>query len=85
MKSGSTALDLPKLKSALDESQKRLIPALQSLNDETLSSPVPEKFRRPPLTGTLAEAVAILNYHEGYHNGQIGLLRRLPGKEGAIK
>ena len=85
MKSGDDAMDLGKLKAALEESQKRLIPAIQALSDETLATPVPEKFKRPPLTGTVGQALATLNYHEAYHNGQIGILRRLAGKEGAIK
>ena len=85
MKSGENALDLDKLRAALDESQKKLIPAIQALSDKTLASPVPEKFKRPPLTGTVGQTLATLNYHEAYHNGQIGLLRRLAGKEGAIK
>ena len=85
MKSGENAMDLDRLKAALDESQKKLIPAIQALSDETLASQVPGKFRRPPLTGTVGQALAALNYHEAYHNGQIGLLRRLASKEGAIK
>ena len=85
LKSGDQGVDLSRLKSALEESQRKLIPALKALSDEILSGSVPEKFKRPPLTGTVAQAVATLNYHEGYHNGQIGLLRRLAGKEGAIK
>lgn len=85
MKSGEDAVNLDKLKAALDESQKLLIPAIQALSDETLASEVPEKFKRPPLTGTIGQALATLNYHEAYHNGQIGLLRRLAGKQGAIR
>jgi hypothetical protein len=85
LKSGDQGVDLVRLKSALDESQTKLIPAIRSLSDESLSAPVPEKLKRPPLTGSIADALTRLAYHEGYHNGQIGLLRRLAGKEGAIK
>ncbi|HVP56309.1 MAG TPA: hypothetical protein VMU45_15060 [Candidatus Eisenbacteria bacterium] len=46
---------------------------------------MPEKFKRPPLTGTMGDALAKLCYHEGDHNGQTGILRRLAGKEGAIR
>jgi len=35
--------------------------------------------------GTVGDALARLCYHEGYHNGQIGIPRRLAGKEAAIK
>ena len=77
--------DLAKLRAVFDETQKHLIPALAALSEEALNSSVPEEHRRPPLTGSIGEALIRLHYHEGYHNGQIGLLRRLAGKEGAIK
>ena len=82
---GGNAVDLARLKGALEETQQRLIPALQALTDAALSAEVPEEFRRPPLNGTVGQALARLSYHEGYHNGQIGILRRLAGKESAIK
>jgi len=77
--------DLAKLRAMFDETQKQLIPALAALSEEALNSSVPEEHRRPPLTGTVGDALIRLHYHEGYHNGQIGLLRRLAGKEGAIR
>jgi hypothetical protein len=82
---GGNAVDIVRLKSALDETQKRLIPALNGLSEAALSAEVPEQFRRPPLLGTVGQALARLSYHEGYHNGQIGILRRMAGKESAIK
>jgi uncharacterized damage-inducible protein DinB len=85
MKAGDPGMDLAHLKSALEDSQKKIVPALRALSEEALAAPVPEKYKRPPLMGTVGEALATLHYHEGYHNGQIGLLRRLAGKEGAIR
>jgi hypothetical protein len=85
LSSGGHAVDLARLKSAFEETQQRLIPALQALGDATLSAEVPEQFRRPPLQGSVGQALVRLGYHEGYHNGQIGILRRLAGKESAIK
>ena len=82
---GGNPVDFARLESALAETQQRLIPALQALSDATLSAEVPEQFRRPPLQGTVGQALARLSYHEGYHNGQIGILRRMVGKEAAIK
>ena len=78
-------VDLATLRGWLDDTQQQLIPALAALSEENLDRPVPEEQRRPPLTGTIGDALIRLHYHEGYHNGQIGLLRRLAGKEGAIK
>ena len=85
MKAGDEGVNLDRLRSALEESQKKLVPALQGLSEEALAADVPEKLKRPPLTGSVADALARLAYHEGYHNGQIGILRRLAGKEAAIK
>lgn len=78
-------LDLGTLQGLLEASQRELIPALSRLSEEALKSPVPEQYKRQPLTGSLDEALIRLQYHEAYHNGQIGLLRRIAGKEGAIK
>ena len=82
---GDHVLDIGTLRGLLDDSQQQLIPAVVAMAEKDLAAPVPEQHRRPPLTGSLGEALIRLHYHEGYHNGQIGLLRRLAGKEGAIK
>ena len=82
---GDRFLDLATLRGLLDDSQQQLIPALAVMPDEALAGPVPEPYRRPPLTGSLGDALTRLHYHEGYHNGQMGLLRRMAGKEGAIR
>jgi DinB superfamily len=81
---GDDVLDLGTLRGLLADSQQQLIPALAAISEETLALPVPEAMRRPPLTGSVGDALARLACHEGYHNGQIGLLRRLAGKPGAI-
>jgi len=82
---GDKVPDLATLRGILSDTQHRLIPALAALSDDALRQPVPDQMRRPPLTGTVGEALIRLHYHEGYHNGQMGLLRRLVGREGAIK
>lgn len=81
----SQYLDLATLRGMLDDSQQELIPALSMLSEQALERAVPEPFNRPPLTGSLCDAFIRLHYHEGYHNGQIGILRRIAGKVGAIK
>jgi hypothetical protein len=82
---GDTLLDMATLRGYFADSQQRLIPALAALSDEALALPVPDQHKRPPLTGSIGDALIRLHYHEGYHNGQIGLLRRIAGKDGAIK
>jgi uncharacterized damage-inducible protein DinB len=85
LKAGDKVPDIGTLRGLLSDTQQQLVPALAALSDEALAQPVPEQMRRPPLTGSVADALIRLHYHEGYHNGQMGLLRRLAGKEGAIK
>ena len=84
IQSGDSVPDIATLRGWLADSQQRLVPVLAAISEVTLSLPVPEKLKRPPLTGTVGDALTRLAYHESYHNGQIGLLRRLAGKPGAI-
>ncbi len=78
-------LDLATLRGLLSDSHQEFIPALSTLTDEELSSNVPEEFNRPPLAGSISNALARLSFHESYHAGQVGLLRRIAGREGAIR
>jgi hypothetical protein len=77
-------LDFATLRILFDEAHQVLMPVLKSISEDALNSPVPESMRRPPLTGSVSDALLRLQYHEGYHNGQIGVLRRMAGKPGAI-
>jgi uncharacterized damage-inducible protein DinB len=45
----------------------------------------PANFERELEKGTVGERLAFLQFHESYHAGQVGLLRRLLGKEGVIR
>ncbi len=67
------------------DAHQQLIPALSVMTDQELAENVPEEFNRPPLAGSIGNALARLSFHESYHAGQIGLLRRIAGKEGAIR
>src|SRR5690242_2865383 len=78
-------LDMATLRGYLADSQLLLLPALAPMTEAKLAKPVPEPMNRPPLTGSIGDALIRLQYHEAYHNGQLGLLRRIAGKEGAIK
>jgi len=61
----------------LDRSQALLMEGLARLSPEALSASDAE--------GTLGEKLAMLQFHEAYHAGQVGFLRRLAGKKGAIQ
>ncbi len=78
-------LDLATLRGMLADAHQQLIPALFVMTEQQLAAHVPEEFNRPPLAGPIEQALARLSCHESYHAGQIGLLRRIAGKEGAIK
>ncbi len=63
-----SVIQLSELKLELEHSQKMLTDALSS------SHPEDEKLKR----------IAQMAFHEAYHAGQIGLMRRIIGKSGAI-
>jgi len=66
------------LRAELDRSQGLLVEALRACSAEDLAAPAENG-------DPLANRLGIYGYHEGYHSGQIGLLRRLTGHTGAIK
>jgi uncharacterized damage-inducible protein DinB len=66
------------LRAGLDRSQELLLAVLRGAAAETLAT---TNERGEPV----AQRLALLALHEGYHGGQIGLLRRLLGHEGAIR
>ncbi len=71
------ALPLEVLLSDYDRSQELLATALAAMTPEALAAPA--------LLGTVGETLAFLQFHEGYHAGQLGILRRLLGKPGVIR
>ena len=74
---GARALPLERLMSDLDLSQKLIVAGLKEASESDLMSRAGNE--------TVGRQLALLHFHEAYHAGQAGLLRRLAGKEGAIK
>jgi len=72
-----SAKNYPDLLQAFDLSQQRLMAGLSRLPDEKLGK-VSDKE-------SLGRKLAFLQFHEAYHAGQLGILRRVAGKPGAIK
>ena len=72
------AVPLRDLRAAMAESQAIVIDGLERASDSRLSERATDKM-------TVGEQLAFLGFHEGYHAGQVGLLRRLLGRAGAIK
>ncbi|HJQ38892.1 MAG TPA: DinB family protein [Thermoanaerobaculia bacterium] len=68
---------------AFRETHERILAGVASLSDEELAAPAPFSPGGGPETlGTLLMKSTV---HEGYHLGQTAILRRVVGKEGAIK
>ncbi len=77
------AIPLGRMVEDLDRSQEILLASLGRLSEEQLTAPAPfSPFQRED--ETLASLLVVFAFHEAYHAGQTGLLRRLTGKEGAI-
>ncbi len=68
---------------AFNRSQERIVAAVSGLDTARLAEPVPHPVR-PEETVPLEIALGLFAFHEAYHVGQTGLLRRILGKPGAI-
>jgi uncharacterized damage-inducible protein DinB len=78
------ALPIEEILDALDRSQEAVLSGLEELEQETLNRPVPKSpFGRDD--ETVGSLLAGLAFHEAYHVGQTGILRRLAGYPGAIQ
>lgn len=81
IKDDSRAQNLTNMVADLDRSQERILTTLSELTEEQLNAPSPD----PGIGKTIEESLFILQFHETYHAGQTGLLRRMVGREGVIK
>jgi uncharacterized damage-inducible protein DinB len=73
----AAARALPAILADLDRSQERLMTRLERVTDEELAAARGES--------TMGKQLAFYQFHETYHVGQTGLLRRIGGKEGVIR
>jgi uncharacterized damage-inducible protein DinB len=79
----SEAVPWPGLRAAWQDAAKRIDAGLATLSPETLDSPAPFSPSKNP-EGTVRSLLAVIFFHQAYHAGQTGILRRLAGKKGAI-
>ena len=70
--------DLDIIRADLARSQKTIMAALDASDAKLLS-------RRSENGRTLGEVIGFFQFHEAYHAGQVGILRRIVGKHGVIK
>ncbi|MBU0741199.1 DinB family protein [bacterium] len=69
---------------AFNASQGGIVAGLPALTEDRLDEPAPFSPGNDE-TETVGSLLAGLAFHESYHCGQLGLLRRLLGKDGVIK
>ncbi len=84
MKDPAEAVDFDQLTKAWNESTERVDTGLASLSSEVLDRPAPNSPTGNP-DETVRSLLATVFFHQAYHAGQTGLLRRLAGREGAIR
>jgi uncharacterized damage-inducible protein DinB len=75
----TTVRPLAELWKAYDLSQQRLIDAIGRLEPEALGRPAP-KEAQDKLIRTIGDLLAVLAFHDAYHSGQTGVIRRLLGR-----
>jgi hypothetical protein len=66
------------------EATRRFDAGLGGLTSEVLDQPVAESPSGNP-DETVRSLLATISMHQSYHAGQTGILRRIAGKEGAIR
>jgi hypothetical protein len=78
------ALPLDELKRRFKALQEPLVKGLNGMSPDAMNTPAPFSPTGNPneTVGTLLAAIA---FHEAYHVGQTGLLRRVVGREGVVK
>ena len=84
MLDGTEALDISELTAAWDECCMRVDAGLAGLSAETLAAPAPRSPTGNP-DETIGSLLSTVCWHQAYHAGQTGMLRRIAGKPGAIK
>jgi uncharacterized damage-inducible protein DinB len=78
------ALDFQTLLTAWGVASERVDAALAGLDPETLDRPVAGSPTGNP-DETMRSLITTLMFHQAYHAGQTAVLRRIAGKEGAIR
>lgn len=78
------ALDFTTLLTSIEEAARRFDAGMDSLQPEALDRKAPFSPRNNP-EETLRSLVTIFLFHQAYHAGQTGILRRVIGKPGAVK
>ena len=78
------AISFEELKRRFKALQEPLVNCLDRLSPADMDKPAPFSPTGNPKE-TMGTLLASLAFHEAYHAGQTGLLRRVIGREGVIK
>lgn len=81
---GDDAIAFDELLSDFDKAQDKIVDALERTKPEQLAAPLPADAN-PFQVDNVGEMLATLAFHENYHVGQLGVVRRLIGKEPGIR
>jgi hypothetical protein len=82
--SAETALPFDELKRRYKALQEPWVKGLDGISKEALDQPAPVSPTNNP-NETVGSLLAAMAFHEAYHAGQTGLLRRVVGRQGVIK
>jgi uncharacterized damage-inducible protein DinB len=78
------AMDIQELLTGLDDATERMDAGLAGLTAEVLDRPARNSPSGNP-NETVRTLLTTVMFHQAYHAGQTGILRRVTGKEGAIR
>jgi uncharacterized damage-inducible protein DinB len=84
IQNAAEATEFSELLSAWDECSRRVDLGLAGLTAEVLAAPAPASPSNEP-NETVGSLLSTISWHQAYHCGQTGILRRAAGKEGAIR
>lgn len=76
-------LPLDELRRGFDASQEALLAGIAKTSEERFAADAP--FSPGGMRETLGSLLMKIAIHEGYHLGQTGILRRMLGRQGAIR
>ncbi len=77
------ARSLTELRADLEVAHDRVVEAVAGLSEEDLAQASPVSPRNDP-NETIGSFIGLLAFHQSYHVGQLGVLRRVAGENGAI-
>jgi uncharacterized damage-inducible protein DinB len=84
LRDAAEAMQLSDLLAAFDTQTERFQAGLATLTPEVLERPMPGPDSGGELTETMRSLLGTILFHQSYHAGQTGVLRRIIGKPGAI-